>query len=303
MGWRLTNPSPPIPSIAPPPSPIAESGATRGSASGRPMQRHNLPPFSSRPDATASYTLFSSTGLVALIGAVERGARAIGDGLEQDPRHRWKGSRMTEKIALVTGGARGIGRGCALELARRGCDTDIVDMLRPEMERTANEISPAASMTRKPMSPTMPARRRSRPRCRHASAASTARTPRYPTGILDITEEAFDRTIAGQPEACFNYIQALRHADAGGRRRAHRVDVLAQYVQVKVTSAVSKFYAAAKAGIIGMTKALAKELGPTIAINAVCPGVIETEVGNSLTKSRGPELARRIVLNRLGALR
>ena len=68
-----------------------------------------------------------------------------------------------------------------------------------------------------------------------------------------------------------------------------------------VTSAVSKFaYAAAKAGILGMTRALAKELGPTIAVNAVCPGVIQTELGNSLTRSRGAELAKKIALERVG---
>ena len=50
-----------------------------------------------------------------------------------------------------------------------------------------------------------------------------------------------------------------------------------------------------------MTRALAKELGPTIAINAICPGVIETEVGNVLTKARGPELQKGIAPDRLGA--
>ena len=69
-----------------------------------------------------------------------------------------------------------------------------------------------------------------------------------------------------------------------------------------VTSAVSKFaYAAAKAGILGMTRALAKELGPTIAINAICPGVIKTELGNALTKAREPELVKGIALGRLGS--
>jgi 3-oxoacyl-[acyl-carrier protein] reductase len=68
-----------------------------------------------------------------------------------------------------------------------------------------------------------------------------------------------------------------------------------------VTSAVSKFaYAAAKAGILGLTRALAKELGPTVHINAICPGVIETELGNSLTRARGAELAEGISLERLG---
>lgn len=43
-----------------------------------------------------------------------------------------------------------------------------------------------------------------------------------------------------------------------------------------------------------MARALAKELVPTILVNAICPGVIETELGNSITRARGPELARGI---------
>lgn len=60
-----------------------------------------------------------------------------------------------------------------------------------------------------------------------------------------------------------------------------------------VTAAVSRFaYAAAKAGILGMTRALAKELGPTILINAICPGLIETELAkNPVIVGRGGETA------------
>jgi 3-oxoacyl-[acyl-carrier protein] reductase len=69
-----------------------------------------------------------------------------------------------------------------------------------------------------------------------------------------------------------------------------------------VTAAVSRFaYASAKAGILGMTRALAKELGPTILVNAICPGLIETELGNAVTRSRGPQIAASdIALRRLG---
>jgi len=45
---------------------------------------------------------------------------------------------------------------------------------------------------------------------------------------------------------------------------------------------------------------LAKELGPEIAVNAVCPGIIETELGNTLTRSRGAEFAKKIALGRVG---
>ena len=69
-----------------------------------------------------------------------------------------------------------------------------------------------------------------------------------------------------------------------------------------VTAAVSKFaYAAAKAGIIGMTRSLAKELGPHILANCVCPGSIKTEVvGNAVIRAREPELVKGIALRRVG---
>jgi NAD(P)-dependent dehydrogenase (short-subunit alcohol dehydrogenase family) len=44
------------------------------------------------------------------------------------------------KVAIVTGGARGIGRGCAHALARKGLDVALVDVLAPEMERTTGEL-------------------------------------------------------------------------------------------------------------------------------------------------------------------
>jgi 3-oxoacyl-[acyl-carrier protein] reductase len=119
--------------------------------------------------------------------------------------------------------------------------------------------------------------------------------------MLEITEEEFDRTIAINLKSCFNFI----HAAAPGmkRRGAGRIVSMSSLNAHNggVTSAVSKFaYAAAKAGIIGMTRALAKELGPEIAINCICPGVIQTELGNSLTRSRGAEMVKGIALGRLG---
>jgi 3-oxoacyl-[acyl-carrier protein] reductase len=216
---------------------------------------------------------------------------------------------MSEKsrVAVVTGGARGIGRGCVHALAERGHDIVIVDMLRPEMERTKAEVE---ALGRSVM--IEEADVADHARARQVAAAVMAQFGRCdvlvnnagrgnPAGILEITEDAFDRTIAVNLKSCFNYIQAFAPMmlESGGGRIVSMSSLNAH--TGGVTSAVSKFsYAAAKAGIIGMTRALAKELGPTIAVNAVCPGVIETEVGNSLTKSRGPELARKITLGRLG---
>ena len=122
-------------------------------------------------------------------------------------------------------------------------------------------------------------------------------------GILEIREEEFDRTIAVNLKSCFNFIHAtapiMLKQETGGRIASmSSLNALSG----GVTSAVSKHaYAAAKADILGLTRSLAKELGPRIMINAICPGVIETELGNSLTRSRGEEMKKGIMLNRLGS--
>ncbi len=211
------------------------------------------------------------------------------------------------KVAIVTGGARGIGRGCALALAEKGLDIAIVDMLAPEMERTVGELQALGRTARAYEADVSD----------HARAAAVVNRIAAdfgridvlvnnagrgnPKGILEITEEEFDRTIAVNLKSCFNFIQpAVPIMRAGGGGRIVSMSSLNAH-SGGVTSAVSKFsYAAAKAGIIGLTRALAKELGPDIAINCVCPGVIETELGNALTKARGPELMKGIALGRLG---
>ena len=215
----------------------------------------------------------------------------------------------SRKVAVVTGGARGIGRGCADALARAGYDIALVDVLVPEMQRTAGEIR-AVGRDCLTLEADVSLYQRA-----HEVVAEVHKTFGHidvllnnagrsmPKGILEITEAEFDSTIAVDLKSCFNYIQAVAPvmlAQGGGRivsmssLNAHSGGV---------TAAVSRFaYAAAKAGILGMTRALAKELGPTILINAICPGLIETELAkNPVIVNRGAEIARDgIALHRVG---
>lgn len=212
-----------------------------------------------------------------------------------------------QKTAIVTGGARGIGRGCALELARRGFDVALVDLLLPEMERTKGEIE---ALGRRAL--VFEADVADHRRAQEVAGIVTADWGRIdfllnnagkamPKGILEIEEAEFDRTIAINLKSCFNYIRAVAPimlAQGGGRIAS--MSSLNAFTG-GVTTAVSKFaYAAAKAGILGMTHALAKELGPTIAINSIVPGVIKTELSNALVKAREPELIKGIALQRVG---
>jgi 3-oxoacyl-[acyl-carrier protein] reductase len=211
------------------------------------------------------------------------------------------------KIALVTGGARGIGRGCAHALADKGFDIALVDLLVPEMERTAGEIR-----DRGRRAAIYEADVANFARAQEIAAAVEREWGRIdfllnnagkanPKGLLEIAEDEFDRTIDINLKSCFNYCRAaapIMLAQGGGRIAS--MSSLNAFTG-GVTSAVSKFaYAAAKAGILGLTRALAKELGPAIAINAICPGVIKTELGNALIRAREPELVKGIALQRLG---
>jgi 3-oxoacyl-[acyl-carrier protein] reductase len=220
---------------------------------------------------------------------------------------------MTRRVAIVTGGARGIGRGCALALGEKGFDIALVDVLAPEMERTAGEIRALGREVRTyeaDVALFAPAQNVVDDVVREWGRVdfllnNAGRS--MPKGILEITEEEWDRTLDVNLKSCFNWTRAvaptmLTQEDPVGGRIANMSSLNA--FSGGVTSAVSKFaYAAAKAGMLGLTRALAKELGPTIQVNAICPGVIETELGNTLTKARGPELAKGIALGRLGTPR
>ena len=59
-------------------------------------------------------------------------------------------------------------------------------------------------------------------------------------------------------------------------------------------------YAAAKAGILGLTRSLAKELGPKVSVNAICPGVIATDLLRGLLGEREAQLTAGIALGRVG---
>lgn len=212
-----------------------------------------------------------------------------------------------KKIAIVTGGGRGIGRGCALELARQGADIVLIDLIPDDLVRTSAEIE---ALGRRVLS--FEADVSDFGRAHEVTEAiiagwgqvdilvnnagkSNAKT------LLEINEQEFDRTIAINLKGSFNWSHAVApHMLAAGGGRIVNMSSLNAHTG-GVTSAVSKFsYAAAKAGLLGMTRALAKELAPTILINAVCPGVIKTELSNGMIDAREAQLVAGIALGRTG---
>lgn len=211
-----------------------------------------------------------------------------------------------QKVAIVTGAARGIGKACAMDLARAGYSIALVDLLEKELADTAAEISALGQSAL-----TFKADVSSHKRAGEIVAETIKAFGRIdfllnnagrsaPAGILEISEEEFDQAIAINLKSCFNYIQhTAPHMISQGNGRIVSISSL-NALSGGVTAAVSRFaYAAAKAGILGMTRALAKELGPTISVNAICPGVIRTEIETNVTE-RADAVIKGIALGRLG---
>jgi 3-oxoacyl-[acyl-carrier protein] reductase len=120
--------------------------------------------------------------------------------------------------------------------------------------------------------------------------------------FLELSEEDWDRTIEVHLKGAFNWAQAVLPYML--RQQWGRIVSISSMVAKHggAFPAVSKTaYAAAKAGILGFTRGLAREAAPFLTVNAICPGVIETEMARTLLAGEKKQLVvSQIPLARLG---
>jgi NAD(P)-dependent dehydrogenase (short-subunit alcohol dehydrogenase family) len=218
--------------------------------------------------------------------------------------------RFDGKIALITGAGsrRGIGRATALALAREGakiCMTDIVPESVKSVVAELNEISQAIGEVADV--------------CNKAQMVQVVQktTDTFggldilvnvagltrPTQFLDISEEEYDLVLDVNLKGTFLTTQAAVPAilQRGGGAIVSLSSVSGERGGgVFGTSA----YSAAKAGIMGLTKALARELTPRgIRVNCVAPSMVDTDIaGDLLTPKRKVELAKDTLVGRLATV-
>ena len=187
------------------------------------------------------------------------------------------------RTALVTGGASGIGAATALALAGEGCDVTVVD--RAE----GGPIAEIEALGRRARAVRADVRD-------HAAAATVVREAREQFGRLDLlvccagitadapswrmTEEQWDDVIAINLKGAWNYNQAV-----AGLFRAQRSGRIVNVASINGLR--GKFgqgnYSAAKAGVIGLSRTLARELGRyDVNVNVVAPGMVATPMTDTL---------------------
>jgi len=211
---------------------------------------------------------------------------------------------LVGKVALVTGGAQGIGRAVVLMLATNGCDVAISDINKETAAITAGEIE---GMGRKSLAiQANVARFEDGERMIQETVEGLGRIDILVNNagitrdklVLRMSEEDWDAVLDVNLKGAFNCTRAaLRHM---AKQRSGRIVNIASVVGL-MGNAGQANYVASKAGLIGFTKAVGREVASRgITVNAVAPGYIDTPMTQALPEKAQEELKRLIPMVRLG---
>lgn len=188
--------------------------------------------------------------------------------------------RLKDKVAVITGGAQGIGRAIALGMAREGAKVVVADLQSEKASSVANEIRMLGSEALGVG--VNVADESSVKQLAEATFAGFGRIDilvndagiYLKSSVVDMSEADWDRTIdinlGGNFLCCRAFVPAMRTEKSG--RIISMASGIGHYGMKQFSH-----YAASKAAIIGFVKALARELGPDgITVNAICPGSANT---------------------------
>ena len=212
--------------------------------------------------------------------------------------------RLKDKVALITGGARGIGRAIAMTFAKEGADIVVADINLEIAQKTALEIE---GLGRKALALEM-------------DVTSYDQVEEGVNKILDklgkvdilvnnagiikdnlllrMSQTDWDAVINVNLKGAFNCIKAVSRPMV--KQRSGRIISIASIIGL-IGNPGQGNYAASKAGIIALTKTVAKELASrNINANAVAPGFIQTEMTAKLSEEIKKKMLEAIPLGKLG---
>ena len=212
---------------------------------------------------------------------------------------------MKGKVAVITGGVRGIGRAIALRLVEEGAKVVICyrgnEEARALTEKEILKLKGEAIFLKGDVRDSSFAEETVK---KAVEAFGTVDILVNNAGItkdkllLRMTEEDFKDVVDVNLSGSFNFVKAC--SDIMVKNKYGRIINMASIVGL-IGNPGQVNYAASKAGLIGMTKALSKELGKrNITVNAVAPGFIETEMTDILSDSQKEQLRNMISMGRIG---
>jgi 3-oxoacyl-[acyl-carrier protein] reductase len=212
---------------------------------------------------------------------------------------------LQSKVALVTGGSRGIGKAIALRLAELGADVAINDVARPEqVAQAVRELEATGSRGFAAMGDVSKGDEVQRMVEEVESAFGPIEILVNNAGLtrdgLFVRMEEADWDLVVNVNLKGSFLVSKAAARGMMKRRSGAIINLSSVVGRRGNAGQAN-YSAAKAGLIGLTKTLARELAPrNIRVNAVAPGYIETEMTAALPEAVREQIAGNTPLNRLG---
>lgn len=213
--------------------------------------------------------------------------------------------KFEKQVAIITGAGRGIGHAIAVRLASEGARVACVSRSEENARRTAEELNVARADTAKPYAVDV---------ADHAAVQRIGAQILEDFGKIDVlvnnagvtrdglamrmSIEDWDTVINTNLRGAFNFTQSILRSMI--KQRSGRIINITSVIGL-IGNAGQTNYAASKAGLIGLTKSLARELASrNITVNAVAPGFIVTDMTSALSEEIQNSIVGRIPLGRVG---
>ena len=209
---------------------------------------------------------------------------------------------LKDKVAMITGAARGIGRACAESFARAGAHLFLIDIDRDLIQKTAKEFSDsgldclALEVDISSLNQVEEAVGKALDKFKKIDILINNAGITRDALLLRMKEEDWDKVLTVNLKGVFNCTKVVSRAMV--KQRAGAIVNIASIIG-QIGNAGQANYAASKAGVIGFAKSVARELAARqITVNAIAPGFIKTRMTESLSEEVKNKMLERIPLGR-----